>query len=185
MERKKKSILVAFGLSLALFVTLIGLTIDTRYRYDSHDPYAEVFGLNVNLRWILKGNQADYVAVQDTLNYYAMALNTAQVTSRADWQLDHCCGDKAFQGDYANGGDMYHLEAAMNFGALPDRKNLVEMCIAKGWVDFERCDYRYGLASGRMNLHLPMPNQDGKVLHIEDSQFEVTFFANDWVQGHS
>jgi hypothetical protein len=180
MKSRKTSVVVAFLVALWIFGGLIGLTYDPKGHYNERSRTDDLFGFNVDLSWLLSGQQANFVAVQDTLNFYAKSLSDAKLTSRADWRLHHCCDDLGAESLQGSEKGMYHLATSMNFFHLESHQSIVGWMYKQGWIDFRSHNYRYGIASGRMDLHIPMPTQDGKVLHIEDSKYEVTFFANGW-----
>ena len=172
MKKTRNSLLASLLLSIGLFGLLLFSTSRPEPKDDSPSIWAVNQGLQLEMKWLLDEEVADFATVQDTLSFYAQQLATINIPMR--WQLNQCCGDQSLLQDLTGGPEAYQFTMDMTFPSENARYAAVELAMEKGFVQTDLKRLNFWEAEGSANLLLPIPGQKGRVLQINNSAVRIT-----------
>ncbi len=172
MENRKRALSTSLLLVFGLFGGLLLYTSQDR----SVDPGAQHasihYGMDLELKWIAEADQADFVAVQETLSYYAGLIGAQAGALPSAFRLDHCC-DEPVKLALGNTSDFYQASASLDFPGDHDSFLLLRALATRGYLETGKMTSYLGMFKGQASLHLPIPGQVAQVLHIRNSAFQV------------
>lgn len=174
MEKKQKSVRWAFLIALTMFGAILFYA--SRDRGVEHAEFHSqvAFGLDVDLEWIASADQADFAVVQDTLSFYAeqLGLHSGALSSRL--KVDYWDGEQgnSAAADHLN---VYHLSASLDFEVPDASLQLLNRLVMHGYLEPGIHQHDLGTTRGLAQLHLPIPNGQGKVLHMRGASYAMSF----------
>jgi hypothetical protein len=175
MENKTRSVRLAVLLALLSFGGLVYLT-SQHNGTRTYGNSAEIsFALDVELKWVATGENADFALVQDTLSYYAAEFGHTENAHSSAFKLDHCCGDLALREIWTDNSDFYQMHFRAEFDDPETRQLMVSGMIAKGYLRPSKTATQFGISKGNLDLFLPIPNQPGRILEISGAAFKLSF----------
>ena len=178
MEKKTRSVRLAVLLALLSFVGLVYLT-SQHNGTRTYGNSAEIsFALDVELKWVATGENADFALVQDTLSYYAAEFGRTDYAHSSAFKLEHCCGDLALRESWTDNSDFYQMRFRAEFDDPETRQLLVSGMIAKGYLRPGKTATQFGISKGNLDLFLPVPHLPGRILEIRGSAFELSFLPH-------
>jgi hypothetical protein len=174
MEKKQKSVRWAFLIALAMFGAILFYA--SRDRGVEHFEYHSqvAFGLDVDLEWVASADQADFAVVQDTLSFYAeqLGLHSGALSSRLKVEY---WGEGKENAAAAHSLNVYHMSASLDFGVPDASIQLLNRLVIHGYLEPGTHEHTSGTTRGLAQLHLPIPNGQGKVLHMRGTSYEMSF----------
>ena len=172
MENRKRALSTTLLLVFGLFGGLLLYTSQDRAVDPSTLHTTIHYGMDLELKWIAEADQADFVAVQETLSYYAGLLGREAGTYSSHFRLNHCC-DEPVSLALGTASDFYQATASLDFPGDHDGFLLLRALATRGYLQTGKMTSYLGTYQGQASLHLPIPGQVAQVLHIRNSAFEV------------
>jgi hypothetical protein len=174
---KKRSLLFVVLLAFSGFATLVWVSSFDGGYYGHEAPMRTSYGMNAELKWVAMEDQADFAVVQDTLGFYAERLGVQGPALGSKFQLDHCCDDPALRAMFSD-MSMYRASFSADFPHPAGGPQALQHMMDLGYLQLGAVRHEQGWLRGHVSLRLPVPGQPGRVLEIQDSQFELS-----WVPG--
>ena len=172
MKKNQAALLTSLLLSIGLFGLLLFGTSRPEPKDDSPSIWAVNQGLQLEMKWLLDADMADFATVQDTLSFYAQQLADINLSMR--WQLNQCCGDPELLQAFTGGPEAYNFTMDITFPSENARYAAVEKFIGLGYAQTDLKRLSFWEAEGRVNIQLPIPGQKGRMLEISNSALHIT-----------
>jgi hypothetical protein len=170
---KKRSLLLVVLLSVSGFAALVWFASHDRGYYGHEAPPRVTYGLHAELKWMAMEGAADFAVVQDTLGFYASRWGAHGPALGSRFQLDHCCDDPALRAHFSD-RSAYRASFSVDFAHPAAGPAALQDWMDRGWLQLEAVHMAGGWLRGQASLRLPVPGQDGRVLEIRDSRFELS-----------
>jgi hypothetical protein len=171
---KKRSLCLVVLLAFTGFAALVWVSSYDGGYYGHEAPARITYGLNAELKWMAMEDAAHFAVVQDTLGFYAARWGVHGPALGSRFQLDHCCDDPALRAHFSD-KSVYRASFNADFSHPAGGPLALQDMVDRGYLRLGAVRNEGGWMRGHVSLRLPVPGQPGRVLEIQDSQFELSW----------